>query len=185
MGVHGEEVRQGQGWQPEGQHLPHGTYSSTAENTAAAISSDLPPLQGGGLCILSILDRGGGRVLQVQGGAEACLLHLGHDLLLGALTFIVCNGHDTGGEFTSLRSTPGSFRVTRSTDALHAAQCIPEMSYFSSRIGTSNLPERYPSGVIFLRPTIYPWGYLPRGEFSAVKKCRGIRKPLDNRGTMV
>ena len=32
--------------------------------------------------------------------------------------------------FTSLRSTPGSFRVTRSTDALHAAQCIPEMSYF-------------------------------------------------------
>ena len=30
--------------------------------------------------------------------------------------------------FTSLRSTPGSFRVTRSTDALHAAQCIPEIS---------------------------------------------------------
>ena len=37
--------------------------------------------------------------------------------------------------FTSLRSTPGSFRVTRSTDALQAAQCIPEMSYTSSRIG--------------------------------------------------
>ena len=58
--------------------------------------------------------------------------------------------------FTSLRSTPGSFRVTRSTDALHAAQCIPEMSYFSSRIETSNLPERYPPGVFFLRLTIYP-----------------------------
>ena len=40
--------------------------------------------------------------------------------------------------FTSLRSTPGSFRVTRSTDALHAAQCIPEMSYTSSRIGGSS-----------------------------------------------
>ena len=43
--------------------------------------------------------------------------------------------------FTSLRSTPGSFRVTRSTDALQAAQCIPEMSYFSSRIIASHLPE--------------------------------------------
>ena len=98
MGVHGEEVRQGQSWQPEGQHLPHGHIQQHRGEHRRRDQLDLPPLQGGGLCILSILDRGGGRVLQVQGGAEACLLHLGHDLLLGALTFIVCNGHDTGGE---------------------------------------------------------------------------------------
>ena len=98
MGVHGEEVRQGQSWQPERQHLPHGHIQQHRGEHRRRDQLDLPPLQGGGLCILSILDRGGGRVLQVQGGAEACLLHLGHDLLLGALTFIVCNGHDTGGE---------------------------------------------------------------------------------------
>ena len=88
--------------------------------------------------------------------------------------------------FTSLRATPGSFRVTRSTDALHAAQCIPEMSYFSSRIGTSNLPERYPPGVIFLRPTIYPWRvFVKRGIFGCEKMPWNPENPLTTGGTMV
>ena len=88
--------------------------------------------------------------------------------------------------FTSLRSTPGSFRVTRSTDALHAAQCIPEMSYFSSRIETSNPPERYPPGVFFLRPTIYPWGvFVKGGIFSCEKMPWNPENPLTTGGTMV
>ena len=75
--------------------------------------------------------------------------------------------------FTSLRSTPGRRRVTRSTEALHAAQCIPEMSYFSSRMVRSfprrprrvSGSARYPWGVFSLRERIYtPGGYFVKRE---------------------
>ena len=76
--------------------------------------------------------------------------------------------------FTSLRSTPGSFRVTRSTDALHAAQCIPEMSYFSSRmIGLHSAGGVYPPGVFFSNLNIYPHGVFVKAlSRPAVKKSR-------------
>ena len=65
--------------------------------------------------------------------------------------------------FTSLRSTPGSFRVTRSTDALHAAQCIPEMSYFSSRMIGLHSAEEYTLRGYSFRISIYtPTWYLSR-----------------------
>lgn len=64
--------------------------------------------------------------------------------------------------FTSLRATPGSLRVTRSTEELHAAQCIPLMSYRSSRIETS-FANSYPTGVLIALSEVYtPVGYLSR-----------------------
>ena len=86
--------------------------------------------------------------------------------------------------FTSLRSTPGSFRVTFSTDALHAAQCIPEMSYTSSRIGGLLLSVKMLfcqlsqiSRFLFRLSLYTPTGYLSRGS-SQKFSCRSDLLPF-------
>ena len=85
---------------------------------------------------------------------------------------------------TSLRYTPGSFRVTRSTDALQAAQCIPEISYFSSRMRDLlflNTPRGY---VAFIN--IYPWGVSVKGRIKSFCHLRNFYEtPLTSRVSMV
>ena len=98
VGVHGEEVRQGQGWQAKGQHLPHGHIQQHRGEHRRRDELGLPPPQCRRLRVLGVLDRGGRRVLQVEGGAEAGLLHLGDDLLLGTLGLVIVDGHDAGGQ---------------------------------------------------------------------------------------
>ena len=157
MGVHGENVRQGQGRQPEGQHLPHGHIQQHRGEHRRRDQLVFSPLQGSGLRVLGVLDRSRGRMVQVQGGAEARLLHLGHNLLLGALTFIVCNGHDACRQVHlaalhagQLPGDPLHGRAARG--AVHPGDVI----FFFPHDSLPSAGGRYPPGVFFLRPNIYP-----------------------------
>ena len=66
----------------------------------------------------------------------------------------------------SVAHAGNSRRVTFSTDALHAAQCIPEMSYFSSFMGPPVSWVIYPRGVYLLASIYTPPGVSVKNRFS-------------------
>ena len=98
MGMHGKNVRQGQGRQAEGQHLAHGDVQQRHRECGSDDQLRLLLPQGRRFSILCALGRSRGRMILVQGCAEARLFHLGHDLLRLYLAFVIADGHNAGGE---------------------------------------------------------------------------------------
>ena len=93
VGVHGKQIRQRQGGQSEGQHLPHGHIQ---QSTGKDSRNDQFPLfspQFQFLRVLAGLDRSRFLRFLMELGPEARLLHLGDDLLRRHLRFVVDDGH--------------------------------------------------------------------------------------------
>ena len=97
MGVHGEDVRQGQGGQAEGQHLPHGYIQQHHGKDRRRDQFRLFPFQGGFFLVLHGLRRFF-LFLRMKGTAEARLLHFRRDLFRAYLIFVVADGHDACGQ---------------------------------------------------------------------------------------
>ena len=93
MGVHGEQVWQGQAGQSEGQHLAHGHIQQQRRENGGNDQLVLFPPQLQLLRVLAGLHRSRLRLVLVELGAEARLFHLGHDLLRRHLVFVVDDGH--------------------------------------------------------------------------------------------
>ena len=163
MGVHGEQVRQGQGGQPEGQHLPHGYIQKHQGKGACCHEFDFFSLQGGIFVIFGGL-HGFFPLFRVESGAEARFFHLGNDLLRACLRFIIADGHDAGGQIDLAAFHAGQLpghplHGCTAGGAVHAGDIV----FFLSHEGP---PVLYTPGGYFSASQFIPLGGICQGLFS-------------------
>ena len=149
MGVHGEDVRQGQGGQAEGQHLAHGYIQQRRGKDRRHDQFRLFPFQSGFFLALHGLRRFF-LLLRMEGAAEASFLHFRRDLFRAHLAFVVADGHDAGGQIhvATLHAgePPGHFFHGRAARrAVHPGDVI-----FFLFHRTSCMVGKYPWGVYLL-----------------------------------
>ena len=147
--MHGEQIRQRQGRQAEGQHLPHGHIQ---QGTGKDSRNDQFPLFSPQLRLLRVLaglDRSRFLLFLMELGPEARLFHLGDDLLRRHLRFVINDGHALRHQIHVAafhpRQPPGHFFHRRAArGAVHPGNIIYFFPHRGPSFGIINrFPDRF------------------------------------------
>ena len=167
MGVHGKDIRQGQGGQPEGQHLAHGNIQQRQRESTGGQQLPFFAVQGRFFLIFNSFRRFF-LLFRMQNTAKACFFHFFRDLFRADLGFVVAYGHNAGSQIDVATlyagEPPGHFLHGRAARrAMHPGNVI-----FFLFHGTSCVVGNIPPGGIFAGINIYPPGGICQEPFFSV-----------------